>query len=101
MMAPVSTLTAERVAAQGGARPPRVPWGSFAPLFRGEFRQGQHVTIIGPNGLGKTTLALRVADARSYVIFLATKRRDPLYDELVREWGYRRVTSLAAIETVD
>jgi hypothetical protein len=78
-----------------------VPWASFAPLFRGEFRQGQHVTIIGPNGLGKTTLALRIADARSYVIFLATKRRDPLYEELVHEWGYHRATSLAAIETVD
>jgi hypothetical protein len=95
------TTAAERAAESLGARPPRVPWASFAPLFRGEFRQGQHVTIIGPNGLGKTTLALRVADARAYVLFLATKRRDPLYDELVREWGYHRVRELAEIETVE
>jgi hypothetical protein len=81
-------------------RPPRVPWGSFYPLFRREFRQGQHVTIIGPNGGGKTTLELEVADARSYVMFLATKPRDPLIESLARERGYHVIHSLDEIETV-
>jgi hypothetical protein len=84
-----------------GRRPPRVPWANFAPLFAAEFRQGQHVTIIGPNGLGKTTLALRIADVRSYVLFLATKKTDPMYDELEHEWHYRRLRELAELEVVD
>jgi hypothetical protein len=82
-------------------RPPRVPWASFYPLFRREFRQGQHVTIIGPTNGGKTTLALEVADVRSYVLFLATKPRDPLIESLTRERGFHVVRELDEIENIE
>jgi len=61
-----------------------VPWRKFFPLFKREFAQGQHVTILGPTGSGKTTLAIEVAEIREYSMFLATKPRDPLINQLKR-----------------
>lgn len=70
---------------------PRVTWERFYPLFangRDGFRQGDHVTIIGPTGFGKTTLALEVVNVREYVLGLFTKPRDPLIDTLPAQ-GWR------------
>lgn len=41
-----------------------------------DWRQGEHVTIIGPTGQGKTTLALQLLDQRGYPLIIATKPRD-------------------------
>jgi len=69
-------------------RAPDLDWQTFLALFRREFRQGQHVTILGPTQSGKTTLGLEVLDCRDYVLFLATKRKDPLIAGLASR-GYR------------
>lgn len=60
----------------------------FGPHFRAEFAQGEHVTILGPTQSGKTTLALEVLEARDHILFLATKREDPLIAGLASR-GYR------------
>jgi hypothetical protein len=65
-----------------------VPWDSFYASFARGFRQGDHVTILGPTRSGKTHLGLRIIELRSYVLFLATKPRDPLISALRRD-GYR------------
>lgn len=46
------------------------------------------MTILGPTQSGKTTLALEVLEARDHILFLATKREDPLIAGLAAQ-GYR------------
>ncbi len=46
------------------------------------WKQDQHITIIGTTGCGKTTLELDLIDERDYVIFLGTKEEDETQDDL-------------------
>lgn len=66
---------------------PRVEWASVFTYLRHNFRQGDHVAILGPTGSGKTHIAFAVAELRSYVIVVACKPADPLVDDAVRR-GY-------------
>jgi hypothetical protein len=43
-----------------------------------EWRPGDHVTLIGPTGSGKTHMGLALADLCEHWLVIATKRRDPL-----------------------
>lgn len=52
------------------------------------WKQGEHVTIIGPTGQGKTTLALELMDQRSYPLIIATKPRDSTMERMKRNHGY-------------
>lgn len=63
-----------------------VPWGELRAAF--DWRQGEHVTLVGPTGCGKSTLARGILSMRSYVVALGTKPRDRTLDGLRRE-GYR------------
>jgi energy-coupling factor transporter ATP-binding protein EcfA2 len=67
-----------------------VSWETFlAEHFT--WQQGEHVTMVGPTGSGKTTLALAILEHRSYVIAFATKPKDRTMDSLVRSQGWRKV----------
>lgn len=76
--------------AEADAFAPEVPYDAFySRLAAGPdgFRQGDHVTILGPTKSGKTTLALDVVEIRTYVLGLFTKPQDPILDELAgRGW---------------
>lgn len=67
-------------------------WSEFLDGF--EWAQGQHVTLIGPNGTGKTVInkeLLRYREKRhGYVCVLATKPNDVELEELQKR-GYLRV----------
>lgn len=72
----------------------RVPFELFIRDWR--WKPGEHVTIIGPTGQGKSTLALALENKRPYVATLVSKPQDELMDELVRRgwtrldrWPYR------------
>lgn len=83
---------------------PFVSWPRFLPHFLDKWAentrgQAQHVTMVGPNGQGKTHLALRLIAERSrirgsHVVILATKPRDLTLSRLgwpiLRQWppGY-------------
>lgn len=68
---------------------PSVPWADFAADFR--WRQGEHVTLIGPTNAGKTTLARELLnDGFPYAVAFAPKRRDPVVDDLRRD-GFVRI----------
>lgn len=64
-----------------------VSWPDFLRRFR--WRQGEHMTIIGPTGSGKTTLAMELMHRRKYVVILACKPRDSRLAGLLRNDGYR------------
>jgi energy-coupling factor transporter ATP-binding protein EcfA2 len=65
---------------------PRISWAEHLETL--SWRQGEHVTILGPTGCGKTTLAREILPRRSYVIALATKPKDAVLEGL-RADGYR------------
>lgn len=56
------------------------------------WRQGQHVCVIGPTGCGKTTVLSRLLDHRKYVLFFGTKLYDDSYNAFIKA-GYRRYNS--------
>lgn len=49
-------------------------WETFRRAFR--WRDGEHLSLFGPTGSGKTTLALTLLPLRSWVVVFATKPRD-------------------------
>jgi energy-coupling factor transporter ATP-binding protein EcfA2 len=50
--------------------------------MRVEWSPGEHITLIGPSGSGKTHAALHLASLRDHSLVIATKRRDPLMEQL-------------------
>lgn len=54
--------------------------------FADEWRQGEHIALIGPTGSGKTALAADVVNIRSYAVVLAVKPHD---DTLGSFHGYK------------
>ena len=68
-----------------------VPWETFLP--RMQWRQGEHVSLIGPTGYGKTTVALDLLRERTYQTICATKPRDAVLQALVRSGEYQRIKS--------
>lgn len=66
----------------------RVPWDTF--LARMDWRPGEHVTLIGPTGRGKTEAGVMLLKERTWCVFLGTKRKDTTQDEL-KKMGFRTV----------
>lgn len=69
--------------------PESTPWAEFRESF--DWKQGDHVSIVGPTGSGKSTFALALLPRRDYTAVFATKPRDRTLDALVRDHGYRRM----------
>jgi hypothetical protein len=69
---------------------PVVEWETFLANWPKQYEQGQHVTIIGPTGSGKTTLAMELVKARGWVVALGVKYRDDTMSRLEKE-GWHRV----------
>lgn len=67
----------------------RVPFPQWRKGFK--WQLGEHVSINGPTGVGKTTIIRSILPARKYVLFLATKTHDDTYDGFLRTGGFHRV----------
>lgn len=72
---------------------PFTPWDAFMRRF--SWRQGEHVTVIGPTGTGKTTVLRAILpkryDAHGSVLVLATKSQDTNLDSWARSDHLARV----------
>lgn len=68
---------------------PRVPWDIFVRKYF-KWKHGEHVGLIGPTGLGKTTLLVNILPYHPYVVVFATKPRDKTMDGLINS-GYLRM----------
>lgn len=74
--------------------PPFVRWDRFLATWR--WKQGEHLTTIGPTGSGKTVLNRYLLRRRDYVVVLGIKQRDPeLYKPFQAE-GYQLVRKFDA-----
>jgi hypothetical protein len=66
-------------------------WSEFLAVF--DWRQGEHVSLIGPTGTGKTTAAVQLLPRRAFVAAIGTKPKDQTLDQLRRD-GYRVLPEL-------
>lgn len=57
---------------------------------------GEHTTLIGPTGVGKTELGIALVSRRVWVLFLNTKRIDATQKRL-KELGYRTIRTGAEL----
>lgn len=78
---------------------PAIGWDDFVRRFR--WAQGEHLAAVAPTGAGKTTLLLSLVPIRGHSIFFGTKPDDPLYHELIRKHGFRRIESVDQIRSYD
>lgn len=69
---------------------PEVGWDTFLKGWHRQFHQGEHVTIIGPTGSGKTLLAKRLIEPRTHVVGLGIKPKDSSMEDLIAK-GWHRV----------
>lgn len=75
---------------------PRVPWEVFLQ-DKFEWRNGEHVGMIGPTGQGKTTLLLNLLPLHPFVVAFATKPADETMDGLVNN-GYLKMERWQSID---
>lgn len=61
------------------------------------WRQGEHVTLIGPTGRGKTEVTMRILEDRKWVLFIATKVLDNTIKPL-RKMGYRTIVDSRGLQ---
>lgn len=68
-------------------------WEELRPTIR--WAQGEHVSIVGPTGYGKTTIEKAMLGLRDYVVVIGTKPRaphgDPNLAGLIKEQGFARI----------
>lgn len=69
---------------------PVVEWGDFRPWFLENWNQGEHVTMVGPTGWGKTRLAQEILVIRSYLAVFGVKGKDRSMEEMIRTLGLVR-----------
>lgn len=70
------------------AQAQRVGWDEFRDWFLDVYKQDEHVSLLGPTNVGKTTLASEILEARECVIVIATKPEDPVVDRF-QALGYK------------
>lgn len=65
-----------------------MPWQDFLPWFEKAWKPGQHVALIGPTGVGKSTFAVSILKHRRYVLAFDPKGGD---ETLSKGTGYERI----------
>lgn len=73
----------------GHTLPPFVRWDQFLSAW--DWKQGEHITIIGPTGSGKTVLGRYLLRRRAFVVVLGIKNRDPELYGPFQDDGYELV----------
>lgn len=69
---------------------PVIDWQQFYDYVF-NWRQDEHVGLIGPTGTGKSNLTYEILPLRTYVTFFATKPRDATLERFAAEAGYVRI----------
>lgn len=61
-------------------------YADFRKAFK--WKQGEHVALIGPTGMGKTTLGLDLLELREYVTVIGTKPKDDTLAKFAKKKRY-------------
>lgn len=69
---------------------PVLAWDDFMSYVF-DYRQNQHVGLIGPTESGKSTLQFAILPLRKYVTFFATKPRDEVLDQFADQASYQKI----------
>lgn len=69
---------------------PIVQWDDFMSYVF-DWKQNQHVGIIGPTEQGKTNLTYHILSLRKYVTYFAIKTRDETLDGFAQKGGFERI----------
>lgn len=69
---------------------PVVPWDDFMSYVL-DWRQNQHMGLIGPTESGKSTLTYAVLPRRKYTTFFATKPADEVLEQYASKGGFERI----------
>lgn len=69
---------------------PVLEWDDFLTYVL-DWRQNQHVGLVGPTEQGKTNLAYHLLELRKYIAYLAIKTRDETLDAYGQRGGYERI----------
>ncbi len=80
MATPVKQLDTQRLV---------IGWQQFLNYWPLLWDHGEHVTCIGPTGVGKTTLTTRLLTVRTWIVGLISKPVDPAIRALVRTQGFK------------
>lgn len=67
-----------------------LPWDAALRQLAGTWKQGEHVTLLGHTGSGKTSVARQILPLRSYVVTVATKPEDDNLESMVRVDGFHK-----------
>src|SRR5262249_50789561 len=84
------SATARRGLARAAARPKLAEWPQLREELAERWRPGEHLSVFGPTGSGKTTLALALVERRDPAVIVVTKRRDTLIRQL-RRGGWQTI----------
>jgi hypothetical protein len=76
---------------------PVVDWDWFM-TYGFDWRQNQHVGMIGPTESGKSTLTYAILPLRKYTTFFATKPKDEVLDQYAAKGGFRLLDSWPPIK---
>lgn len=69
---------------------PVIDWDDFM-TYVFDWKQDQHVGLIGPTDSGKSTLTYAILPLRKYVTFFATKPADKVLDQFAKRSGFTRI----------
>src|SRR5581483_10315922 len=69
---------------------PVIEWDDFL-TYVFDWRQNQHVGLIGPTESGKSTLQYAILPMRNYTTFFATKPKDDVLEAFATKAGYTKI----------
>jgi hypothetical protein len=78
---------------------PFLPWDDFLD-HAFTWNQGEHLTMIGTTGSGKTTALRQIIHRRRFVVIFGVKRKDDSLQEFVKE-GFVRIKTWGHSEVAD
>lgn len=70
---------------------PRRDWDDWYAWFSGQWKQDEHISLIGPTGTGKSTMALELLKIRQWKIVLLTKPEDDKLDAALKRQRYVKI----------